>query len=164
MHVRIAWEIYQNQQRQVRDPHSDPKRALNLNLTPKLSGPATNQPGLPPSVPPLPAVKLPGSFADPLPSPHNSHNNPYGFSHHNVAGFLPRMPSVPNQQQHSTTPPSHPSLQPHSTGIRSSPAAEQWNRYRIILKPIITCSSNIYMTNCIFLDCLLLHQLLGWLR
>jgi hypothetical protein len=140
MHVRIAWEIYQNQQRHVRDPHSDPKRALNLNLTPKLIGPASNQqqPGLPPpSVPPLPPVKLPGSFADPLPSPHNLHNNPYSFSHHNVGGFLPRMPSVSNQQ-HSTTPPSHPSIQPPPGGVRSSPAPDQWNRYIIISKPSIT--------------------------
>ena len=129
MHVRIAWEIYQNQQRQARDPHSDPKRALNL--TSKLSGATSGLSGLSPSVPPLPPVKLPGggSFVDPLPSPHNSHNsNPYGFSHHNVAGFLPRMPSISSNQQHPTTPPSHSSL-PQPGGVRSSPAPDQWNRY-----------------------------------
>lgn len=123
MHVRIAWEIHQNQ-RQSRD--SDPKKMLNtnINLAPKLNlgisgGPA---PTLHPPQPSSTHVKSAGGF-DALPSPLNSHNSPFNFAHHNVAGFLPRIPSV-------ATPPPHHSLQPpggmRHSGLGSAP--DQWTR------------------------------------
>lgn len=124
MHVRIAWEIHQNQQRQPRDPHSDPKKMMNLNLAPKLNlgisavpppGPTSH------SLPPHPThAKSAGGF-DTLSSSLNSHNSPFSYAHHNMAGFLPRIPSVP------TPPPSHHSMQPPG-GVRHSPAPDQWNR------------------------------------
>ena len=123
MHVRIAWEIHQNQQRQSRE--SDPKKMLNLNLnlTPKLNlgisgGPSHQGPA--PSHSPQTHPKPSGGF-DTLPSPLNSHNSSFGFAHHNVAGFLPRVPPVPTPPHHSMHPPG---------GVRHSLAPDQWNPNR----------------------------------
>lgn len=127
MHVRIAWEIHQNQQRQPRDMQLDPKKMMSL--APKLNlgistgpppGPSSHPPQLPPHPPHQTHAKSTGGF-DTLPSALNSHNSPFGYTHHNMAGFLPRIPSVP------TPPPSHHSMQPPG-GVRHSPAPDQWTR------------------------------------
>ncbi len=153
MHVRIAWEIHQNQQRQSRESQSDPKKMLNmnLNLTPKLNLGISGGPpqGPSPSHPPQTHPK-PSSGFDTLPSPLNSHNSPFGFAHHNVAGFLPRIPPVP------TPPPSHHSMQPPGV-VRHSPAPDQWNRlddlsHRIRFGSL--CSSSFCLFG-FFFSCLL---------
>jgi len=103
-HVRIAWEIYQNQQRATRDPqHPDLKK--KFSLTPKLN--LTGNNGL--------------ANNNPQPPVLNMHNPIMNFPHHNMAGFIPRhTPSVPSQQS--------PHPLPHPAEMRSSPAPDQWNR------------------------------------
>merc|ERR1740128_1532107 len=115
-HVRIAWEIYQNQQRQ----HPDAKK--KFSLTPKLN--------LNPGKPPAATGSGSGSAGfDAIGSLNamNSMNlhNPalnYSMNHHNLAGFIPRhAASVPSQQQ-------SPHPVPIPADLRASPAPDQWNR------------------------------------
>lgn len=144
MHVRIAWEIYQNQQKPGRgEPQSsDPKRSLNLNFSLNL-GPKSSLAGGPSAPPPPqlqqrqptpnslvkqpPAPPASNTSFDALPSPmSNPTHNQFSFAHHSMAGFLPRLPPV-SGQQHATPPPlGHPLAPPG--GVRSSPAPDQWNR------------------------------------
>ena len=108
-HVRIAWEIYQNQQRASRDPqHPDQKK--KLSLTPKLNLAGNNG-----------SAKLSTGFDSINPPVLNLHNPIMNFPPHSMAGFIPRHPpSVPSQQS--------PHPLPLPAEMRSSPAPDQWNR------------------------------------
>ncbi len=141
VHVRIAWEIYQTQQRQGRgEAQQDSRKPLNLNLTPKLNlgPPPSSQPSPLPSVSKATTVVsgTSGPF-DPMPSPmnlHNSSSSQYNFSHHqhsataSSGSFLSRLSSSATSQQSLPTPAS-PLPPPPPGGVRSSPLPDQWNRY-----------------------------------